>query len=330
MATTQQTTQTLTWTASATATSYIIQYRTTGSPTWITYSTVPSSTLSIVITGLAYCTSYDFGVIAVCSSGNSAAAVYTGTTLTNYGGIVNEKFSVTAATANPQGANPIPGMVATNFRNVDYGYAGARIDTAYAQNGTNVGGWTTLSAAFWGNPTYSTLYGRLNNTAVWAGDGTTTYPTSLGGQILGFNYTFYSNTPTTLYIGIGGAGILYIMVDNQIILADTTGLSTLWRIFPVPVQAGTRIITIGMNGNGTGAQPYAFGAEIYNNTSAQIIAATSLVQLNTIFSTANQFGQPFHIGQTLGWSCGVGYCLDTLDGLTLNPDFSSLRCVKRL
>lgn len=328
MATTQLTTQVITWTASATATSYIVQYRVTGSPTWITFATVTAPTTTSTITGLAYCTSYDFQVTAVCPSGNSSPAIFTGTTLTNYGGIVNEKFSVTAATANPQGTNPIPGMVATNVRSTTFGSLGtARTEFGYTQGGDG-GTWSNAVGSFWLNPTSSTLYGRLNNCAVWAGDGTTAYTTSLAGQMLGFNYTHYSSTPTTLYVGIGGGYNNYILVDGQVILLGATGIYS-WRMFPVNLQAGTRIITVGALCSGSGS-PFAFGAEIYNNTSAEILAATSLVQLNIVYSTSNEFGQPFHVGTTLGWSCSPGYYLDTSDGLTLAGDFSSLRCVKRL
>jgi hypothetical protein len=52
------------------------------------------------------------------------------------------------------------------------------------------------------------------------------------------------------------------------------------------------------------------GAEIYNNTAAELIAATSYADLNLIFSTKDYVGQPVQLGtDDLGYTCPSGYSL---------------------
>jgi hypothetical protein len=61
--------------------------------------------------------------------------------------------------------------------------------------------------------------------------------------------------------------------------------------------------------------PAALGAEIYDNTAAEIIAATAYGDLNLVFSTKDYVGQPVQIGSGgIGYTCPSGYSLVLCDG----------------
>lgn len=49
--------------------------------------------------------------------------------------------------------------------------------------------------------------------------------------------------------------------------------------------------------------PAGFACEIYDMTAAQLIAATSALDLNIIFKTLDMVGEPFDVGTTIGYSC---------------------------
>ena len=74
------TSATVSWSAVSGAVSYVLQYRPVGTMTW---TTVPTTSISAVLSGLACSTTYEYQVQTVCSSGSSAfTASSTFTTLT--------------------------------------------------------------------------------------------------------------------------------------------------------------------------------------------------------------------------------------------------------
>ncbi|MBV7531757.1 hypothetical protein [Chitinophaga sp. sic0106] len=105
---------------------------------------------------------------------------------------------------------------------------------------------------------------------------------------------WYSATVTRT---LSHAGIFYIgaAADNQFrILVDGTEIAyytaddqaafMIWHIVPVTLSAGVHSLTVSFRNSGSSR---GFGVEMYDNTEAQLRAATSLSQLNIIFSTAD-------------------------------------------
>jgi len=78
-------------------------------------------------------------------------------------------------------------------------------------------------------------------------------------------------------------------------------------VYPVTLSSGPHIIElIGHNDSSSAA----LGAEIYDNTAAQLISATSYSDLTLIFSTKDYRGQPVQLSTDgLGYTCPSGYSL---------------------
>jgi hypothetical protein len=169
---------------------------------------------------------------------------------------------------------------------------------------------SVATGTYWYNPFPATnTRGPLNRAGIW--------PCGPGGvpcdddcpplnTDVGFSRQF--NVPTTkvYYIGVGA--------DNyaKVTIQDSTGLRTLfeqnptaignyfhdtgapdqqvfasWLIYPVLLNAGPVILgTVGVNTGSAGVM----GAEIYDNTEAELIAATQDSDLNFIFSTNPDLG----------------------------------------
>lgn len=91
----------------------------------------------------------------------------------------------------------------------------------------------------------------------------------------------------TYYIGVGADNYFRVSVDNQLV-AKYEGLDQaafeLWHIVPVTLTAGDHYFTIGYSNHSSAS---GLGVEMYDNTAAQLRAATSYSTLNLIFSTAD-------------------------------------------
>jgi Carbohydrate esterase, sialic acid-specific acetylesterase/Fibronectin type III domain len=81
-------TQPLTWTAVAAATSYLVEYKTNASGTWLTSQTV--STTSATVTGLLGEVSYDYRVTAISDGGTGTASATVTATSAPAGSIIGE------------------------------------------------------------------------------------------------------------------------------------------------------------------------------------------------------------------------------------------------
>jgi hypothetical protein len=224
----------------------------------------------------------------------------------------------TAADA-PTGGTPESTVAATEDV---YSSVGSYIyDPGYATTG--VGTWTQipLSNGFWVNGpgdggNHTTTDGPLNRSGLWT-------TSELSNQDIGFAVCIDLTDSSTYYIGIGGDNKCRIMIDGAVIVdqdvaaigAATTWSSAatfkIWHIYPVTLSAGPHTIElIGHNDGGAAA----LGAEIYHNTDAEIMAATSYVDLNLIFSTKDYRGQPVQLGSDdLGYTCPTGYSLATCE-----------------
>lgn len=167
------------------------------------------------------------------------------------------------------------------------------------------------SNPFWINAGNQTD-GPYNRSGIWSRASPQNPSSELG---------FYANinvaSPTNVYMGFGfGADNCIININNVNIINitggnapvvdpgtlaynifhQTSGLSGYgsaqgnWFIIPVTLAAGNNLIQMTSNYFGTGpdgSEPAGIGMEIYENTAAQIAAATDYSTLNVLFKSSN-------------------------------------------
>lgn len=208
-------------------------------------------------------------------------------------------------------------LVAKN--NISYGTCGSYIYAGgFNSNGTGTSSQITPANTFWVNGggacvDNTTIDGVLNRAGVWASS-------VLPNQDIGFGVCINIEESKTYYIGLGCDNYGTIKLDGvTIVQQDETAVNAqygiigscfrVWSIFPIELTAGIHFIELfGHNVSGNAA----IGAEIYDNTSAEIIAATSYGALNLIFSTKDYVGQDVQIGSG-GWTCPNSYSLATCE-----------------
>ena len=159
----------------------------------------------------------------------------------------------------------------------------------------------------------SSSNGPLNRVALWA-SGPFPVDTWLG-------FTFCVSVPETkiYWIGLAGDNNFRIAIDGVTIVNTVGGpydgdsyAFKYWHIYPVNLNAGSRIVELfGLNNGGIAG----FGCEIYNNTIHELTGATQVSDLNIIFSSAGQTEAEIVqdlSGQYLdsGYSCPAGYTFD--------------------
>jgi hypothetical protein len=157
---------------------------------------------------------------------------------------------------------------------------------------------------------------------------------------IGFTKCVDIDSSATYYLGIAGDNQVRFFLDGVLQVQmlpceDPTALNFFkWRIYPISLSQGRHIIQMeGYNCTFTSNEnPASFGAEIYNNTVAQLVAATTMSDLNIIFSTRQMVGQQLDIGH---FSCPSGYVLNNCDSPsvcqqivstqgTVNPYFTGM------
>lgn len=213
--------------------------------------------------------------------------------------------------------------------NTDYSVCGSYIfDPGFNTNGTGTASQITLSNSWWRNGPglcvvpQATNQGPMNRCALWA---TTEAPS----QQVGFSVCITVTETKTYYMGVGADNFMIIRVDGNTILSqDASAMDAqfgtpsqtaplrVWCIYPIILTAGTHVVElIGQNFPDPIPNPAAMGAEIYDNTPAEIAAATSYAGLNLVFSTKDYVGQPVQIGSGgIGYTCPPGYSLILCDG----------------
>jgi hypothetical protein len=151
----------------------------------------------------------------------------------------------------------------------------------------------------------SSVRGPLNRCGIWA--------CNLSDELtinrwIGFSRTINLTATKTYYIGIGADNEFRFKVDGNLIVKNESPSDAenfkIWHIFPVTLPAGQHIIE--MQGLNAGSFR-SFGAEIYDNTPAQIAAANGYSDLNLIFSTKDMIGQYF---STDNYLCPPGYAVN--------------------
>lgn len=219
-------------------------------------------------------------------------------------------------------ATPPSGTPNTLVQKTDTSYSacGSYIySPGYNVNGTGTSAQISTANTFWcngGTCVDNTLVdGPLNRCGLWSS-------VVSSNQDIGFGVCIEITETKTYYVAIACDNYGIIKLDGVTIVQQNVaalaaqyplaGLLVTFRIFhiyPVELTAGSHILEMfGHNDSGTAA----LGCEIYNNTSAEIAAATSYSGLNLVFSSKDYFGQQVQIGSG-GYTCPSGYSLKTCE-----------------
>lgn len=217
----------------------------------------------------------------------------------------------TQAATPPSGNGGTPGTV-IKINNIQWNNGGALLfDTGYAVDG--VGTYTNLTTPhFWvnGNTTFdpssrNLIDSRMNVAGIWGS------PAAPDGEWIGFSRKITTTEAKIVYIGMSADNAFKFTVNANILVSTDNILGgpnfNYWNIYPVQLKKGDNYIEMYCENFAGDA---GFAAEIYDNTAAELIAATQESDLNIVFSTRNIVGQLFDLGETLGWSCPVGWSLD--------------------
>lgn len=197
----------------------------------------------------------------------------------------------------------------------------ALMDVGYDE--TLNGSFTLLTTGYWKEAPAS-VTGPMNREAVWVDtncDGTKDALTL--GQKLQITFPYTLPAAKTVYIGIGGDNTFQVDVNGVTVACVGTGSPlgptatcnpansqsstanfNFWWLFPVNLNSGTNYITF--SGIGDGSTNDALAAVIYDNTRAELVAATSDGDLNIIMQTSDYIGEHIDIA-----TCTAGYFLDT-------------------
>lgn len=241
----------------------------------------------------------------------------------------------TSINATPPTGALIQVVAATNGAYANFG--ALVYNSGYANDGTGTIN-VQINSFPWNNPSQDLFDGALNRCGVWgAGAIPINTPT-------GFSIPFTVPTAGTYYIAIAGDNAGEVTVDGNVIITQnpTTMAASIgsqlpvyagqgiavafkfWHIYPVTLAAGNHYIGCqGINFGGAAG----FGAEIYQNTVAQLQAAqlnsafvsnpssfppagNHYSNLNLIFSTRWVIGGFFTAGVGVGYSCPTNYGLD--------------------
>lgn len=214
------------------------------------------------------------------------------------------KTETTTPTANPSGYTTV-----ARGNNV-YASIGTRIfETDYSTN-------TLVTTSVVWRRTIATN-GPMNRSALWTSISSVSPANDLPlGMWLGFSHCLTGLTVgKTYYVGLEADNDYRLIVDGKQLMADLTGDTHFqtWKVYPVVAKKTTMLISMeAMNQ----ALVAAFGCEIYDNTKAQLLAATSMADLNIIFTSASKRGGYFDIG---GNSGGIQYGYGCPDGYKYNP-----------
>jgi hypothetical protein len=170
----------------------------------------------------------------------------------------------------------------------------------------------TLSGQ-WQNTGSSISVGPLNREGVWIDSNCDGSPNALSPGVqttIAYAYNNVLLVPKTIYIGVGGDNQFQVVVNGTQVADSGTGGDRqfkIWHIIPVTVVAGINFINV--IGTGDGSINDAVGMVIYDNTAAEIAAATTDLDLNIPFHSASLRGTSFDVS-----TCPTDYSLDTTAG----------------
>lgn len=241
----------------------------------------------------------------------------------------------TTIDATPPSGPQIETVRALNGAYTNFGFL--LYQPGYAMDGTGTIQQLQASDPWW-NPANDLVNGALNRCALW---GATAVPDNTP---IGFSIPVFLPAPKTYLIGMGADNKMKVTINGTTIIdQDPTAMKTsiisqfpayagndeslafkFWHVYPVTLPAGNNYI--GLEGVNFGG-PAGFGAEIYDNTLAELQAAildpayvanpdtfpqngNFYTNLNLIFSTRMARGEFFTSGVTNAYTCPATYGLD--------------------
>jgi hypothetical protein len=174
----------------------------------------------------------------------------------------------------------------------------------------------TEQNSFWGENN-AVNDGRLIDVGVWTCDtGDYDGSTIPVGEWIGFSTCIDIEKPGSYLVGIAADNRIKFSVDGVLTFErDNNDVENFkyWNVIRVDLSSGTH--NIEMMGYNDGAWA-AFGAEIYGPfTEAEVAtdAAISAIGINeehVVWSTGEQLGTTFDIGEESGWTCPDGTAFD--------------------
>ena len=201
------------------------------------------------------------------------------------------------------------------------------VSPGYNSNGTGASTQISLLNPYWRNGSVlcgnnNLIDGPMNRSGLWAASGS---PTEIG-----FSVCINITESKTYFVGLGVDNYGTIKLDGEIIVQqDEAAIQAqyggvvgatfkYWLIYPIDIPAGTHYLECLGTNSGSAA---AFATQIYNNTAAEIAAATSDGDLNFVFNSADYIGMPVVLGdEGTGYSCSPGFSLSVCE--------SPVQCVR--
>lgn len=168
-------------------------------------------------------------------------------------------------------------------------------------------------AGQWKNAAGTTTDGPANRIGMWRDSDCNGTPDALSFGAKATMYYKYVNTGAarTVYVGCFGDNEFTLKMNSSTI-AQTDGLAStnhfnIFHIFPVNIVSGDNLFNLEATGDGSTND--SFGMIIFDNTPADIAAATSDASLNVLFTSHGLSGTAFPVA-----SCPPGWTLDIVAG----------------
>jgi hypothetical protein len=225
--------------------------------------------------------------------------------------------------------NPVSTLTLTSAQNIVYSSFGTKFFNTYSLNGTGTATFTFTTpvaggsylGTLWGNPSQVTTVGPLNRTSRWTNGGASGpvdtwigYSACLSGL---------GASSKTYYVGIAGDNDFRLELDSVDIVNTLNGpldgsdtAFKWWNVYAVTLSGGNHTLELyGLNRGSVAS----FGMEIYDNTLAQLTAATTTADLNIIYSssartTAEIVQNTNGVYISSGYTCPTGYAWSPCGG----------------
>ena len=250
-----------------------------------------------------------------CSSCGPSYSAYNETTC----------YSISSIPATPP-SNPytlVPVQYSDRSQFGTYVYNPGYTVSGYTNSITD-GLYTIINTPFlWKNTTSTDASGPMNRCGLWVNSSSGPFNTWVG-----FSVCLDVSTTKTYYIGIAGDNHFKLTLDGTVIVNTRLAISQWyganlpfkrWNVYPITINSGPHILELfGWNNESVAG----FGCEIYDNTLNELIAASTLSDLNIIFTSsgitsANVIQDSYNEYLDTGFSCPDGYvynhCTNTCD-----------------
>lgn len=165
----------------------------------------------------------------------------------------------------------------------------------------------------WSNTVVNATQGPMNRDGVWIDSDCDGNKDALAANSqVTFAFAYNNTGPArTVYVGIAGDNLFELKVNNNTIAQATNAAIPehfrIWHVIPVQINNGINYFNF--IGTGDGGVNDSLAAVIYDNTPAQIQAATNDSQLNILFHSGQLIGTTIQVA-----TCPAGWNLDTSGG----------------